>query len=59
MTLPQEAGEEHCVRFAFNFHRDVEGDAAAADILRCLARWDELRTEVARIIQEVGRGAGS
>ena len=57
-TLPQEAGEEHCVRFAFNFHRDVEGDDAAADILRCLARWDELRTEVGRIIQEVGRGVG-
>jgi hypothetical protein len=58
-TLPQEGGEEPFVRFAFNFHRDVEEDSAAADILRCLARWEELRTEVARIIQEVGRGLGS
>jgi hypothetical protein len=55
-TLPQEVGGEHSVRFAFNFHRDVEGDAAAVDIVRCLARWDELRTEVERFIQAVGRG---
>jgi hypothetical protein len=57
-TSQQEAGEEPCVRFAFNFHRDVEGDGAANDILRCLARWDELRTEAGRIIQEVGSGVG-
>jgi hypothetical protein len=57
-TVSEEAGEEQCVRFAFNFHHDVEEDDAAADILRCLARWDELRTEVARIIREVGRGVG-
>jgi hypothetical protein len=56
MTVPHEAGEEQCVRFAFNFHRDVEEDGAAADILRCLACWDELRTEVGRIIREVGGG---
>lgn len=54
-SLQQEAGEEHCVRFAFNFHRDLEEDASA-DILRCLARWDELRIEVGRIIQEVREG---
>jgi hypothetical protein len=57
-TLFQEGGDEHCVRFSFNFHRDVEEDAAA-EILRCLARWNEMRTEVGRIIQEVGRGTGS
>jgi len=55
-TVAQEDGEEHFVQFAFNFHRDVEGDDAAADILRCLARWNELRTEVKRMIQNLGIG---
>ncbi len=55
-TLPQDEGQEHCLRFAFNFHRDVEEDGAAEDIVRCLARWDELRTEVKHMIEEVGKG---
>jgi hypothetical protein len=57
-TVSQEAGEEHSIQFAFNFHRDVEGESAA-DISRCFTRWDELRSEAERIIQEMRRGIGT
>jgi len=46
----------HVVRFVFNFHRDLAEDDTAADILKQLARWNELRSAAERIVKTINTG---